>query len=597
MSINLRSTRRLRGNGGWSAFRIPFTFLAVLGLSAAVVAGDSMRRGHNATVALPDTPATVRARTRFPWLWPAAVCCVSVAFFLVYWFSFPRELGERPVFNSPRESIAYYLAERAVDGHGFSAPIQHFDELPRDIALALTPRDSANLDGEIVPQDFAGTMVIYTAAMRVHPSLVLFITPLFAVFSALVLMRITQELFGRGAAFVALVSWLVFPPLWITGSWIVVSDLPALAFLLCAVLMFIRYWREPDSERALLMGAFFGLSVVFRYPNVMLAAPFFLALLFGRRIELAHLFAAAAAFVPIAASVLVFNELVYGDPLTTGFHLGKELIAETVNFSRESFFKRRPDVPLRYLRLYGLVPVIVLPVAASLGATIWFAMRGRGFERVFALITLGMFAILAAYYGQQDAWGYASAQLNASVLRYLLPGFALLFVFGAGMASRAADRWGWGVYALPALLFVAAIWQVQTAPGGVREVHQAIDRSTEVREEIVAKTEPDAVIASRIMDKVIFPHRQTLTLTFAIHNEQPLDKGDLETWEHFAGPERFAEVAAEMEARRIPFYFLNDPRIGPLEPYQQALLARGLTFERVTTTRGSLFRIDPVAAP
>jgi hypothetical protein len=105
------------------------------------------------------------------------------------------------------------------------------------------------------------------------------------------------------------------------------------------------------------------------------------------------------------------------------------------------------------------------------------------------------------------------------------------------------------------------------------------------------------VIASRIMDKVIFPHRQTLTLTFAIHNEQPLDKGDLETWEHFAGPERFAEVAAEMEARRIPFYFLNDPRIGPLEPYQQALLARGLTFERVPTTRGSLFRIDPVAAP
>jgi hypothetical protein len=293
----------------------------------------------------------------------------------------------------------------------------------------------------------------------------------------------------------------------------------------------------------------------------------------------------------------VFNQYVYGDPLTTGFHLGKELIAETVNFSHESFLLRRPEVLLHYLRLYGTAPVIALPVAACLASAVFFAVRARGAERALAAVTLAVVAILFLYYGQQDAWGYESVQLSASILRYMLPGFALLTVFGAGAASRAAGRWGWGIYAVPAMLFGICIWQMMTAPGGVSEMHKIISRSTDVQEQVVAATEPDAVIASRIMDKVIFPQRQTMTLTYAMRNEEPLDKGNRETWDFIAGPDRFAHIAAVMAWNGIPFYLLNDVRIGPLEPYQAALREQGLTFQRVPeVTRGSLWRVALVSA-
>jgi hypothetical protein len=375
-----------------------------------------------------------------------------------------------------------------------------------------------------------------------------------------------------------------------------VGDLQALTFLLLFVLVFMRYWREPTIDRAGLMGACFAASVAFRYPNVLLALPFCMALVAGRRVVLKHALVAGAAAVPFAAAVLLFNQLVYGDPMTTGFHLGKELIDETVNFSKESFFKRRPEVLWRYLKMYALVPVVALPVAASLGSAALVAFRkdGRGDTRMLAFVSLGLFAILLAYYGQQDAWGYASAQLNASVLRYLLPGFALLMVFGAGVLAQMAQRWGWGLYLVPAAFVAVTVWQVQTAPGGVGEVQSVIDRSAEVQRQVVAATEPDAVIASRIMDKVLFPQRQTMTLTFAMQNEEPLDKGNSETWEFVAPPGRFAAIAVQMDARGIPFYLLRDAHLGDIQQYQDALMFAGYQLVRVEdVTAASLLKVVP----
>jgi hypothetical protein len=523
----------------------------------------------------------------------ALLVCIAIAFGTAYWFSYPRHIGHEPEFNSPRESIGYLLTERFLDGHGYTMPMRHFDELPRDIAIALTPRDAAHVDGEVVPKDFVGTMLLYALVMSVHSSLSLFIGPAFAVASAWVLMRIGTELFGDwkpGA--LAFVAWLAFPPLFSQASFIFVSDLPALTFLLLAVAGFIRYWRKPTTSAVVLLAVCFSVAVLFRYPNVLLAPPFLLALVIGRKLRPSHVAAGGAAAAPFLGSILLFNWLVYGHPLTTGFHLGAGLIAETVNYSQESFFKQRPEVLVRYAWSYGTQGALITPVVMGASSAIWAALTQRGLTRLMAFLTVVTVAILVAYYGQQDAWGYRSPQVNASILRYLLPGFALCTLFGAFACVKAANLWGWGVYLVPLVVIIGGIAYAVDGPAGTRDVRFAVKRATTLEREVIAATEPDAIIAVQIMDKVLFPDRQTLTLTYAIRNETPFPKGNRETWDYVPDPKRMTEVLTTIHAAGIPVYLLPDRRMGELAPYEADLREHGYHFERVSgISRRPLFRL------
>lgn len=523
----------------------------------------------------------------------ALVGGIAVAFLIAFWFSYPRVPGERPIFNSPRESVGYYLTERFLEGHGFSSPLLHYDELPPDIAIALTPRDAASVDGEAVPRDFAGTMLMYAAVMFLHPALALIVGPALAVIGAWALMRITRRLFGEPAGTLAFVCWLAFPPLWINASFIFTSDMPALTLLLLGVLAFVRYWERQTLTGALALGACFAGSMLFRYPNVIIAAPFAVALLVTGRARPTHVVAAAAIALPFAGAMLAFNAYVYGDPLTTGFHLGAQIVDQTVNYSKESFFKRRPDVLAHYLRTYALLPMISVPFVLSLLATLVASRRCQGAARALAVVAMVTFMLLLGYYGQQDAWGYKSAQIAASFLRYLLPGFALVAVFGAWALSEAIRRWGNAMYILPLALVVASASWVSVAPGGPKQVYGIVDRSEEFQRQVVAATEPDAVIAVRITDKFLYPQRQTLTLTYAIQNEAPFSKGQLETWDYVPSPERFASVAERTYESGVPLYFIPDARVGHVAPYQDALVKRGYYLRQIkTVTAAPLFKVS-----
>jgi hypothetical protein len=369
------------------------------------------------------------------------------------------------------------------------------------------------------------------------------------------------------------------------------GDLPALAFFLLAILAFLRYWREPTLRRMAWMSAFFCASILFRYPDVMFGVPFAAALLYRRRLKLSHVIAAALVALPFAAVVLVFNQLVYGSPVTTGFQLGADIIQSTVHYSHESLFKRRPDVLIRYAWTYGKVPVVSLPFVGAFVAAAFLSVHAHGVRRMFAATTVGMTMMFVAYYGQQDAWGYREAQLNASVLRYLLPAFALLMVFAAGMISQAAARWCRALYLVPAIFVVAAGWSAYAGPGGVRQTYDYVRKTSVVHDQVVAATPPDAVIASRIMDKVLYPDRQTLTLTYAIQNQAPFSKGSHETWDFVPSPQRFADVTVTMTKAGVPVYFLPDGR-RDIAWYQAALLPYGYYLRQIRTVDTPFFKVS-----
>jgi hypothetical protein len=333
----------------------------------------------------------------------------------------------------------------------------------------------------------------------------------------------------------------------------------------------------------------FFASVIFRYPNLLLGAPFCAALLLGGRFVPRHGLIVLAVGLPFAAVILLFNQLVYGAPLTTGFHLGAALLHETANYSSESFFKRRPDVLLQYIRLYSALPLVSVPVALGFGAAVMAVVSRSRKHALLAWLTLGVFAILLVYYGQQDAWGFKSPHLAASFLRYLLPAFALMFPFAAWAVAAGAARWGSMVYAAPVVFVIASAWFAYNGNGGVADMYAAIDASRVAKEQILQATDPDDIIATRISDKVLFPERQTLTLTYGIQNETPVSKGELETWDYVPPPDRLAEIAEITYAAGISLYLMPDGRMQPFAPYQAAAKQRGYYFRRIVTVEATPF--------
>jgi hypothetical protein len=145
------------------------------------------------------------------------------------------------------------------------------------------------------------------------------------------------------------------------------------------------------------------------------------------------------------------------------------------------------------------------------------------------------------------------------------------------------------------VVIAAGAWYAYDAPGGAREVHDVVGRTAELEREVVASTEPDSIIAVRIMDKVLFPDRQTLTMTYAIQNEEPFPKGDRETWDHVPSPQRLAEVLSTIYSAGIPVYVLPDSMMGDLAPYQYALMAKGFYYRRVDgVTVSYLYKVSPL---
>jgi hypothetical protein len=541
-------------------------------------------------------------------VWTATWIGVGAVFLVLYVLSYPRNWTGEQIFNSPRENIGYLLAERASSGDGFNHRLLHHAELPEDLQLALTPRDAAALDGEVLPKDFAGTMVFHAALLAISPVLVLVISPLFGVGSAWVGARIGSRVFGRDAGLLAFAFLLSLPPLWINSSYIFMGDSIALFFLLLATNSLLSYWQSGRWCDLALVGVCGSISILFRYPNTLFAVPILLALMIGGRLRLGHLAIVGIATLPAAATIILFNWTVYGAPETTGFGIGAEILASTANFSQESFFKFRPEVMLSYIHYYGIsllssgliqIHILFLPVIAGL---LFAALKLQG-ERnslswLLGLLTLTVFAVFGLYYGNQDAWGFGETWVNASILRYLLPPILLTGICFCGGLIQISE-----VIKAPILialvivsLFVAGnISHTYHGPGGIKSAHETVSRLKSFQAQVYGATEVDAIIATRQLDKVIFPGRQTLTLTYAIQNPEPVSKGRRETWEFTPNPERFAEVADVIVARGIPFYVLADSYLAPRADYEAALSRLNLRLTRMPgVTIGSLLRIEPL---
>jgi len=487
-----------------------------------------------------------------------ALLAVAAVVGLGLFLSSPHRWGERPVFNSPLQNVTYELADRWADTGRPTARLDRFDDLPPDIAPALTPRDAGLRDGEVVPKDHPFPVALFALLHLLGAGLVPLATPLAGAACVVALGALTSTLtgsrLGAAAAVGALVPTTAF---WLSASNTVSSDTVGLLALLGTALLLVR---APTSPRAVLLaGAVAGVAVTARYTNVVLVLALFAAVALARRDARRTLLWALPGLAVLGLAVAAYHAWLYGSPVRTGYGIGLELAARTANPDQAGLLSFRTSALWSHVRLYLLRPeVVVLLVLGGAGLVRAALDRARPVPRWLVLVPLAGVALVLGYYAGRTTWGVQRFEANASFLRYLLPVLALLAVYVGVLVARGGRRLRLGVGV--ALVVVAALAaRTDVAGHGGLEVRRQADRANDaLRDDVLAATGPDALILVNRVDKVLWPQRDTLVVSYLVRSRSPQERGLASVFDLTPKPRRLSDVIRRLCAAGEEVHLLDD---------------------------------------
>ena len=327
----------------------------------------------------------------------------------------------------------------------------------------------------------------------------------------------------RGLA-VAGSALLGFAPVFVFQEVVAMSDVPATAWAMAAVLAGLRARRTPAY--AAIAGAAFAIGVLVRPMNALLLPALFLAL--PARPKSWGLFALGG--VPFAAFLLLYNEAAFGHPLSTGYG---ELLSEALAWS---------NFPPRAAYYAGWLSRTLSPIVTLGWLVIAFDRRVARRDRAVLLSWFASFFVFYGFYVVYGAWWYT---------RFLLPGIPAL-ILGTLLVLRDAlrlDRPSTGrariLHASAAAVFVLAALAVEVRFLAKEEPHKIYKGEQvypDASEMVRRRLPPNSILAS-------------MQLSGALHYYTPIT---YVMW-NWLLPERFAELRASTERRGHRWYALLAP--------------------------------------
>jgi hypothetical protein len=178
------------------------------------------------------------------------------------------------------------------------------------------------------------------------------------------------------------------------------------------------------------------------------------------RLPLATLCSWLASVVVFGASVALFDDLVYGGPLTTGYRPGEVTFA---------FGAIGPNLRVMPAHLLRAMPMLVLGLLALAWIILrWLILRRRGGEVGAAVrrdlwVGITLAASWLAIWGVYSAYTWTTDPTSATVqvVRFYLPATGAIALLGAWLVTRIPGRaWLSGLTpaAVIAALFAVGVW-------------------------------------------------------------------------------------------------------------------------------------------
>jgi len=468
---------------------------------------------------------------------------VIAGFVLLAFFGCLTFLRVGGIYVSPDETANAYFSQLFAE----SGALSSFDPLNSDLDGALFPRSAVVLAGRLVPGGFIGLPVVFGFLVAVLGTWSLtFLTPILAAAAVFAWYAIIRRVFDREIGLVSAILLSIHPAWWYYSARSLMPNVPFVAFLIFAgYFLIIRPFRSRRFAYLdfVLSGACVSLALSFRTSEAVWIALAVLAgaIAYGRiRISWSRVVFFVAGLTIAILPIALINQATYGSPFASGYTVSvadvSTEISPAVQESPTAFLSFGTDLShvffpfgLSYKDIgknvlaYGAGLFWWMTLLVVIGFPLAFPARSLARElhparRAYLAFTLVACAYLAAMYG---AWTFfdnpdpMQVTIGNSHIRYWMPVFVLLIPFAAfairWLSRRSLTETGRRLTVV-SLVLICACLSVRTAffssEDSLANAAVGLETSRDVRDRVLALTEPDAVIVVDRADKLFFPYRR-----------------------------------------------------------------------------------------
>jgi hypothetical protein len=472
------------------------------------------------------------------------------------------------IYLSPDETANAIFAESFADDRTLFL----YEPLNPLLENSLFPRSAASIDGRIMPTGFVGLPALYGMKISVLGSWALpFLTAVAAAIAVFFWRATVAKVFGREVGWWAAIL-LALHPAWIyyTARGLLPNVLFTSLLIYSVFFLIVRPFQNIKKISfpldALLAGAALGLALFVRTSEALwIAAALAIGFIaFWKTIGWQRLDFFVAGVIIMLAPLGSLNTSLYGAPWKTGYTLdstsviassqGEAIssgIASSPSAPRNDEWRQRIENVLRpafpfglhprgvwrhvrdnafllywwmaLLNLAGFVLMIMrrvtpsgVPDSAQDEVRALAGKLGGRTRRTFLIIFFLVTGWLAVMYG---SWKFNDnpdpnfLTIANSYSRYWLPVFVLATVFAALTCTRLESRFSrWRLLIRAALIAVVAALGIQSTfffpRDGLLAASAVLERSVDIRADLLNRIEPDAIVIADRGDKLLFPYRR-----------------------------------------------------------------------------------------
>lgn len=431
-------------------------------------------------------------------------------------------------FNSPDETANNFFIQVFSENGALAVPAS-FEGEQGDIVV---PRSIRVVNGQMVPASFLGLIILYGAVTALFGNSFLYLFGgLIAVFGVLGYYILIREIWGSRIAFYSALCLFFFPGWWYYASLSFYPNVLLLTLVLWSFVIFIIALRSQKTLYSFLSGILIGFALITR----LVAFPWiaFLWILFLIHYSKKKLFS-ARMIVTWLITILFFMSLLlfiqselYANPFETGYVLSETTYDKTAIFTNlysrviQPGWNPRIAVSVFFNYIAGLFWFIMIP--AIFGVAFFLVpKRKRAIKHYYYIAaTAGVALWLINYYGSwivTDNITPGAVTLGVSYVRYFLPIYLLLIplaVYGTYkfvilLFSRPLLRRFAFVFLLTFYILVTFRLTYFDKNDSLANVHETLLLNELKKEEVLEKTEENAIIVTYRQDKLFFPDRAVI---------------------------------------------------------------------------------------
>ena len=426
-------------------------------------------------------------------------------------------VGSRPaIFGSPDEAANFILTRQATTTGSFRIPTG----VSAQALAVLHPRSLVVQGSDLLSASFLGLLQVGVIANKVAGvGADLMITPLLAGLALFALQRSWRKFWGDGWAWLGVALVGTHPAMIEFWTLPMFHNGAAVAGYCIAGWALLRQFEKPSVGRALLCGAAYGLAIFFRPVDILWTGPLIAIVLITQPRGWRWLGLAMLSGLAIQIPWLIENHALYGSWLASGY--------QPLGFTDESGVGgtlgnvgQRLFVPLggvwnwHWLSASWWYLVLLMPLYSvlSLSAIVLYFRRKfviwQKIVKLGAVSLIGLFPLV--YYGSWDLYPNtpaANVGALASYDRYWL----LFFVAMSAGVIVALRQFHWPKPVIITVAMLMIIGNIAVAiihpVSGFMARQESLTRGLALRQQVLGRTEANAVIIAGSADKYLYGHR------------------------------------------------------------------------------------------